>query len=137
MKGLLGNILLAAFFIFALAKGINDFIADGGIHYFSQQPHRFLFVAVIAIAGGLIAFGFSALWRRLQREIKLAVLAAGGSFFTAVGAYVSIQFVIWQARVDPAGPRQIPWVLVLPALVVASLLWIGFCLVLKSRNRAA
>ena len=133
MKTLLGNILLAALGIFGLTKMVNDFIANDGIHYFSQQPDRLLFVAGTAIAGGLIAFGFSALWRRLQRGIKLAVLAAGGSFFMALAGYVSIQFVNWEARVDPAGPRLIPWVLVLPALVVASLFWIGFYRALNDR----
>jgi hypothetical protein len=137
MKKLVGIILVVAFVIFAIADIIHDFIASDGIHYFSAQPHRLLLVAVIGIAGGLVAFGFSALSPRLQRGVKLVVLGSGASFVMLAGGYLSFQVASLPKLVDPTLSRHIPWILLLCTIAVAGLLCFEFYRVLRSRDRVA
>jgi hypothetical protein len=137
MKKLVGIILIVAFMIIAIADSIHDFITSDGIHYFSEQPHRLLLVAVIGIAGGLVAFGFSVLSPRLQRRVKLAVLGSGASFVMLAGGYFAFQVASLPARLDPAIPRHMPWILLLCIIGIAGLLWFEFYQVMRSRDRVA
>jgi hypothetical protein len=41
--------------VFEVADLVRDFITNDPIHYFAQQPGRLLWVAAIAIGGGLLA----------------------------------------------------------------------------------
>ena len=137
MKKLVGKIVIVAFAIFAIADTIHDFIANDTIGYFSDQPHRLLLVAVIGIAGGLVAFGFSVLSPRLQRRVKIAVLGLGASFVIAAGGYLSFQVSSLPKLIDPSLPRRIPWILLLGTIGIAGLLCFEFYQVLRGRDRAA
>ena len=106
MKKVGGIVLVAAFGIFAMADLIYDFVSNDGVHYFSDQPHRLSLVALIGLAGGLLAFGFSALSPRLQREIKLVVLGSGGSLVVLAGGYLSFKLANLPKLIDPTFPRH-------------------------------
>jgi hypothetical protein len=133
MKKAVAIILVVAFNLFAIADIINDFVASDGVHYFSDQPHRLLLVAVIGIAGGLVAFGFSALSAHLQRRAKLVALASGGSFVTLAGGYFSYRVASLPAQLGLSLPWHMPWLLLLSIIAIASLLWFEFFQVFRSR----
>jgi len=137
MKKLVGKILIVAFAIFAIVDTIHELIANDSIGYFSEQPHRLLLVAVVGIAGGLVAFGFSVLSARLQRRVKLAVLGLGAGFVMVAGSYLSFQVSSLPKLIDPALPRRIPWILLLGTIGIAGLLCFEFYQVLRSRDRVA
>ncbi len=137
MKKYLGNFLVVAFFIFAITDIIREFISSDGVHYYSDQPQRLLFVPIFGIIVGLVAFGFSALSRRWQRRVKLAVLGLGGSFVLLAGSYLSFQVANLPARMDPTIPRQIPWLLVLGTVAIAGLLWFEFFQILRKHDHVA
>ena len=137
IKRFAGVILIVTFFILAVADIIHDFVANETIRYYSEQPHQLLLVAVVGIAGGLVAFGFSVLSARLQRRVKLAVLGLGAGFVMVAGSYLSFQVSSLPKLIDPALPRRIPWILLLGTIVIAGLLWFEFYKILKSRDRVA
>ena len=133
MKRLLGIIFVVAFTIFAIADIIHDFIASDGVHYFSAQPHRLLLVALIGIAGGLVAFSFSALSPHLQRRAKLVALASGGSFVMLAGGYFSYRVASLPGHIDSSLPWHMPWLLLLSIIAISGLLWFEFYQVFRSR----
>jgi len=144
MKRLVGIIFVVAFTTFAVVDAIHGFVSSDGFHYFSAQPRRLLFVAGIGIVGGLIAFGFSVLSPGLQRGVKLVVLGLGASFVLLGGGYLSFQIANLPVRLDPttarlvpATPRQIPWLLVLGTIGIAGLIWFEFYQVVRHRDCVA
>ena len=137
MKRSVGIILVVAFDIFAVAGIIHDFISSNGFHYFSEQPHRLLFVAAIGIVGGLAAFGFSVLSPRLQRGVKLVALGSGGSFAIVAGGYFIYQVASLPKLIDTSLPRHMPWLLLVATVAIAGLCWLEFYQVWRSRDRVA
>ena len=125
---MIGIIFVVAFTIFAIADIIHDFIASDGVHYFAEQPHRLLLVALIGITGGLVAFGFSALSPHSQRRAKLVALASGGSFVMLAGGYFSYRVASLPPQIDfislPWHMRS--WLLLLSIIAIAGLLWFEF-----------
>ena len=88
MKKLCVIILFIAFAIFAVVDTIHDFRTNDPIDYFSQQPSRLLFVAAIAIAGGLAMFAFYRLSPSWQRRMKFLALGLAASFLAAFTGYM-------------------------------------------------
>ncbi len=134
---LLGQGLVAGIPILPFAYLIHNFVASDGLHYFSDQPHRLLLIAIISITGGLALFGFSALSRRFQRMIKLALFGFGAAFVTLAGIHFSLQFYKLTAAIDLPIFWRIPWVLVLGTMAIAGPLWFGFYQTLRNRGRVA
>ena len=56
------------------------FATDEGIRYFSSEPRRLLYVMLLGVAGGTIAFGYSRLSLHSQRTLKLVTLGGFGLF---------------------------------------------------------
>ncbi len=137
MKRLIGIILVVAFAVFAVVDTIREFIANDTIHYFSEQPHRLLLVAVIGIAGGLVTFGFSVLSPRLQRRAKLVALGSGGVFVILAGGYFAFQFVGLPPELHSAIPRHMPLILLACCVAIAGLLWFEFYQILKRHDNVA
>jgi drug/metabolite transporter (DMT)-like permease len=139
MKRLVGIILVQAITVLAIVDCIHDFISSDGIHYFSEEPHRLLFVAVIGIAGGLAMFAFSALSPRFQRGVKLVLLGSCASFVTVAGGYFTCLFfrLAHSPPLYPALPWHLVGFVVLGAVGIASLLWFEFYQVLRSRDSVA
>jgi len=126
-------IAVTLFVIFAVADLVNDFIANDPIHYFSEQPLRFVLVAGIAIGGGLITLAFYRLSPRLQRGVKLFTLGSAASCLTAFAGCWLIFFVRWSLQLGMAASPV--FIIVAPLFfgVVALLLWFEFYRVLKKQ----
>ncbi len=137
MKRLIGIILAMAFAVFAIVDTIREFAANDTIHYFSQQPHRLLLIAAIGIAGGLAAFGFSALSPRLQRRAKLVALGSGGVFVMLAGGYFAFQFAGLSSELHSGIPRHMPLTLLSCSAVIAGLIWFEFYKILRSHDHLA
>src|SRR5258706_16237660 len=75
---------VTAFAIFAVADLVYDFVANDPIGYVSPEPYRFLYIAVIAIAGGLATFGFYPLSPPAQRDDRMFSWGAAASTMTGV-----------------------------------------------------
>jgi hypothetical protein len=128
------RIILAVVLNSLAITGITrNFVSSDGFHYYSDRPNRLLLVALIAIAGGLLAFSFSTLSPKLQRRIKLVLLGSASAFVMLVGACISYQFAALPALFKPAIPWFVPWPLALGTLGIAGLLAWEFSRVLRTR----
>jgi hypothetical protein len=101
-------IAVALFMIFVVADFVHDFIANDPIHYFAQQPGGLLWVAAIAIGGGLITLAFSRLSPRWQRWVKLLASVSAAVCLTALAGYfVYVFFGGRHGRGFPTSPYQL------------------------------
>jgi len=109
-------IAVALFMIFFVAGFVHDFIANDPIHYFAQQPARLLWVAAIAIGGGLITLAFSRLSPRWQRWVKLLASVSAAVCLTALAGYFVYVFFWWSSW---SGISNVP------VSIIAAPLWSG------------
>ena len=70
----------------------DSFATDEGIRYFSSEPRRLLYVMLLGVAGGTIAFGYSRLSPHSQRTLKLVTL--GGFGLILVGGLAFIAYLL-------------------------------------------
>jgi hypothetical protein len=78
---ILGLALIAALTV----REVYDFlVTNEGLRYFSSEPRRILYVLLLGIAGGSVAFGLSRLSPRSQRTLKLTLLGTTGAFLIGV-----------------------------------------------------
>jgi hypothetical protein len=124
---------IVAFAIFAVACLVHDFVRNDPIGCFSAKPHRLLYVAAIAIAGGLAALVFDRLSPRAQRCVRIYSWGAAASTLTAFVGYFAFRFASLSSIValsDATG-----WVLVVLLLFsgMAAYLWFEFCQALKRK----
>jgi len=121
------------FAILAVADFIHDFITSDPVHYLAQQPDRLLWVAAIAIGGGLLTLVFCRLSPRLQRWVKLLALGAAASWLTALTGCVLLVCVGWSSQF---GISNTPVSLIVGPVclgVGAAFLWFGCYRVSKCR----
>ncbi len=137
MKRLVGIIMVLAFLIFCIADSIHSFVSSDGFHYFSEQPHLLLLVAVIGIAGGLTALGLSELSQRLRRTLKLIVLGVGGSLVVLAGGYFGLQFISLPPEFHSAIPPHTVLTISVCSVFLAGLLWFEFFHMLRRRDHVA
>ena len=126
---------VTAFAIFAVADLVHDFVANDPIGYFSAQPNRLLYVAAIAIAGGLAALGFYRLSPRAQRHVRVFSWGAAASTMTAVVGYGGFCFLsLFSFIVESGGTIRILEVLLLLLLFsgIAAYFWNEFRRVWKT-----
>ncbi|MGA3178938.1 MAG: hypothetical protein ABSF38_01200 [Verrucomicrobiota bacterium] len=132
MKRWLGVFALALFGIFAVGDFVRDFNANEPIRYFAAQPLQLLWVAAIAIGGGLIAEGFCRLSPRLQRRVKICATGLVATFLTIFTGYFLYQiaglFSVVGAR---PGPVFVLWIAC--GFGGAAFLWFEFYQISKSR----
>ena len=91
MKRWLTIIIVALVVVCALADLIREFYANDTINYFASEPRRLLYVAAIAVAGGLLALAFSRLSGQAQRSVRLFGWGAAASWLTAFCGYAFYQ----------------------------------------------
>ena len=118
---------VTAFAIFAVADLVHDFVTNDPIGYFSTEPHRLLYVAAIAIAGGLAALGFYRLSPRAQRHVRVFGWGAAASTMTAfVGCFV-FRFLSLFSFIGGSGGTI--WILILLLVFsgIAAYFWFEFC----------
>jgi hypothetical protein len=78
-------ILGLALIVAMTVREVYDFfVTNAGIHYFSSEPRRLLYVLLLGAAGGVAAFMISRLSPNSQRALKLTALGAFGTFLIAV-----------------------------------------------------
>lgn len=126
---------VTAFAIFAVADLVHDFVTNDSIGYFSAEPHRLLYVAAIALAGGLGALEFYRLSPRAQRHVRVFGLGAAASTMTAVFGYaVFCSLSLFSFIAESGGTIRILEVLLLLLLFsgIAAYFWYEFRRVWKT-----
>jgi len=120
-------VAVTAFAIFAVADLVHDFVANDPIGYFSTEPRRLLYVAAIAIAGGLATLGYYGLSPRVHRHIELFGRGAAASIMTAFVGYCVYRFLSFAAYYG--GSVRAIWLLPLLLMLsgIAAYLWYEFC----------
>ncbi len=120
-------ILGLALIVAGTVREVYDFfVTNEGIRYFSSEPRRLLYVLLLGVAGGMVAFGISRLSPGSQRTLKLAVLGTFGVFLIA-GLGLFAYHLTWAApMVTEAGMWG--WIVALftSFAVIAGLLWLEF-----------
>ena len=122
-----GAIIAAALVAAWLAVDtLREFFANETIQYFSTQPHRLLYVAAIAIAGGAVALVFGRLPREAQRRVRLFAWGAAASTLTAFLGYMLFSLASLSFLVAESGGTA--WVLLALSLfsAIAAYLWFEF-----------
>jgi hypothetical protein len=76
---IVGGILIEVFLVGLAAQ---EFTGNEAIGYFSAQPSRLLWVAAIAVGGGLILHFYPRLSLSAQRKAKLFVVGSAAIFCT-------------------------------------------------------
>ena len=110
------------------------FVTDDGIHYFSSEPRRLLYVMVLGAAGGLVALWISRMSSGSQRKLKLAALGGFGTLL--VGALVSFAYLLCSLGTSGfMAALEWAWIAaliaVVPMMVVTVLVWLEFLEVWK------
>ncbi|MBI3878276.1 MAG: hypothetical protein HY300_20330 [Verrucomicrobia bacterium] len=119
------SIIIAAalFATWLVVDTVREFFANETIHYFSSEPHRLLYVAAIAVAGGFVALGFSRLSPHTQRHVRVFAWGAAASTLTAFIGYFVFRFASLSSLVIKSGSS--PWVVLALLLfsTIAAYLW--------------
>ena len=113
------------------------FVTDDGVGYFTSQPHRLLYVAVIGVVGGVMALAFSRLSPVARRALRLVALGGFGACVTAFLAIFAARLASFASMVTDSGM----WGWVIAALaslsMVAVLVWLEFCFVWRRHETVA
>ena len=81
---ILGLVLIAGM----IARDIYEFfVTNEGIAYFSSKPNRLLYVMLLGVGGGVVAFGISRLSPKSQSNLKLLALGGFGSVLVVAVAF--------------------------------------------------
>jgi len=128
MKKLSVIIAVTLFAVFAIADLVHDFMTNDPVHYFSEQPHQLLVVAVVAVVGGLVAFLFYRLSPHCQRRVKLVTMGSAASFVTVCGVYFGYQFL----HLSVFGGYTLALAFLCVG-TIAALLWFEFYQICRSR----
>jgi hypothetical protein len=109
--------------IWLVVDTVREFFANETIQYFSSEPHRLLYVAAIAVAGGFVALGFSRLSPRTQRQIRVFAWGAAASTLTMFIGYFAFRLASLSSLVVESGGSA--WVLLALLLFsgIAAYLW--------------
>ncbi len=92
-----GLVLITALIIHDLYEFI---VTNEGIRYFSSEPIRLAYVALLGVVGGMIAFGISRLSPASQRNLKL--FALGGFGFFLIGGAVFVGYLFYSLQTAPS-----------------------------------
>jgi hypothetical protein len=79
------------------------FVTNEGVRYFSSEPRRLLYVVLLGLAGGLVAFGISRLSPGSQRTLKLTVLGTFGALLLGVLGLFAFHLTWAASMVSEAG----------------------------------
>jgi hypothetical protein len=125
---ILGLVLIVALVV----HEVYDFlVTNEGVRYFSSDARRLIYVMLLGIAAGMIAFGISRLSPRSQRKLKLVGLGTLGVFVT--GGYAFCAYVLSSAASVTPGADIRGWAVtvLVSGVVVAALVWFEFLQVLR------
>jgi len=121
------------FAIFAVTDLVHDFVSNDPIGYFSAEPHRLLYVVVIAVIGGFAALGFSQLSPRAKRHVQVFAWGSAASALTTIASYLASCFFSISSFIIESGSTA--WILFVPLIFIgiAVYFWLGFYQTLKTR----
>ena len=93
LRLILGLTLIAALTV----RGLYDFfVTNDGVRYFSLEPRQLLYVVLLGLGGGLVAFGINRLSPGSQSTLKRTVLGTFGLILLgALGLFAGC--LIWAA----------------------------------------
>ena len=110
------------------------FVTNEGIRYFASQPQRLLYVAAIAIAGGLLAVGINRIPPGRRRTLTLVALGGFASSLSCMAGMFALRLLSFSSIITESGM----WGGVATALgamsVMPVLLWLEFYIVWKRRE---
>ena len=130
---------VSALGVFAVLDLIRSFVVDDPIGYFRQEPSGLLYVAGIAVLGGLVVGGFYNLSARARRQAQIVGLGAVASGATAaVGYFVFLFFSLASTVFKHGVSFWSPLSMFLPVLfillAVATCCWIACWRVWRKRT---
>lgn len=121
---ILALVLISGMIIHAIYE---FFVANEGIRYFSVEPRRLLYVAVLGLGGRIAAFGISWLSPSSQRRLKLIALGGFGGFLMA--GIVFFGYLLYLLAAAPQGEAKL-WGWIAAAFcavgVAAVMVWMEF-----------
>ena len=111
---------------------VHDFITSDAIHYFGEQPRQLIWVAVIAITGGLVALAYYRLPPPWRDRVNVCALGIEAAFFTALTGFAVYYIVHWSSHSDSAA-TLFAWVVLLFSGSIAGFLWVRLWRRLRKR----
>ena len=131
-RTIIAALMWTAFAVLVAADFVHQFAVNDPVGYFATEPRQLLYVAAIAITGGLAALGFYRLSPRARRHIRIFGWGAAAS--TVTGFIVWFAFSLVSLASLAAQYGGVLWVLV--ALLsfggLAAYLWFEFIRALKA-----
>jgi len=109
---------VTAFAIFAAVDLVRDAVTNDPIGYYSREPGRLLYVAGIAVAGGLLTLGYYKLPSRTQRRVRMLSLGAAASVATAAFCYFASISVSLASMISKLGGSVWTVVMMLPIVML-------------------
>ena len=102
------------------------FVADEGISYFSSQPLRLLYVALLGVTGGGVALIISRMSPGSQRKLKLTVLGGLGTSVTFFSVFFAYHLKLAPSKLIDVGMRGSGTVALISLMSIAALVWWEF-----------
>lgn len=121
---ILGLLLITALIIHDVYE---FFVTNEGIRYFSSEPRRLLYVMLLGIAGGIVAFGISRFSPASQRLLRLTALGGFGVLLVGALAFFGYLFHLLVVAA-PKDTRMWGWIAAafFSVAVAAVLVWLEF-----------
>ena len=120
MKKWSAIVAIVGFAIFAVGNLVHDFITSDPIAYFSRDPVRLLYVAGIAVAGGLVTLGYYKLPPRIQRRARMLGLGMAGSATASAACYFVYVIFSLASIISSLGGSAWSALVMLPMLLLFS-----------------
>ncbi|MBI2928610.1 MAG: hypothetical protein HYY24_23320 [Verrucomicrobia bacterium] len=117
---------VALIVVCGIADLVHEFAANDPVRYFAEQPQHLLYVAAIAVAGGLAAFVVDRLSRRAQRQVRLFAWGAAASVLTVFWCYMLYQTASLSSVIAASGNTSWLLLALLLCAVIAAYLWFEF-----------
>jgi hypothetical protein len=106
------------------------FVTNEGIRYFALKPMRLLYVMLLGISGGLVAFGISRFSPDAQRGLKLLLLGGVGVLLAVAVAFFGYQFYQLAVSGLPVAPLKWLWIAwamaFVPIAAATAMVWLEF-----------
>lgn len=134
MKSWRAIIIVGVVSLWLVASFVYEIIVNEPIHFYTEAPHRLLYVAIMAIAGGLALLIFDRLPPQARHYLKLCSLGGAATLLTVFWfnmVYLLIGLPEFILR--NAGVGWVALVLVVNA-ALAGYFWKEFCRTWKTKH---
>lgn len=111
-----------------IIRDIYEFlVTNEGVRYFSSAPRRLLYVLLLGIGGGIVAFVISRLSPASQRSLKLLALGGFGCLLVAATGFFG--YLLCSLPAAPLTEAHLGWSIAAvfcSMAAVAVLVWLEF-----------